>query len=51
MSQRAPWRSIQRPTGSAASALTPMPTEKAPVTSTRDQPRSASMGRSSTGKP
>ena len=51
MSPRAPWRSIQRPTGSAASAETPRPTENAPVTATREAPRSCSIGRRKTGKP
>ena len=51
MSPRPPWRSIQRPTGSAARAATPSPTENAAVMATREAPRSRSIGRRNTGKP
>ena len=51
ISERAPWRSIQRPTGKPASAATARPAENAPVISARENPSSASIGRSITGKP
>jgi hypothetical protein len=49
MSPRGPRRSSQRPTGSAASADTASPSEKAPVTATREAPSASSIGRRNTG--
>ncbi len=46
MSPRAPWRSIQRPTGMPARAETPSPSENAPVMKTRGALSRLAPGRS-----